>query len=612
MLSLFRRSKTLPDQAPPPNGFLQPACGQTLLDTPRRQKMLEHIWQRASLSRAQFERLYRHPIARYAELVQLLPASQNHHHAHLGGMLDHGLEIVAYALKIRQTYLLPIGAPPESQSAQAEAWTAAAAYAALIHDLGKIIVDVHIELEDGQIWHPWHGPIKRAYRFRYVDGRNYQLHGAAAALIYTQVLTPDILDWLSGFSELWAQLIFILAGHYEHAGILGEIVVKADQASVAQELGGNPLRALSAPKQSLQRQLADGLRYLVRDTLRLNQADGPADGWLTHDALWLVSKPIADQLRAYLLTQGVEGIPSSNATFFNMLQDQGVIQTNAQDKAIWKATIDNGRGWRNTFTLLRLSPALIWSDANDRPDAYSGTIQIESCSPSEIIQSCAQSLPSTLQQPPQVDSVTPFAATTNALFEHLPPSSSDPAEVEALMALLDNIKAPLESRPDTSPSQPETPLADAGNEDVTETLTAPPRQKIELGQGFVDWLKEGIAARRIIINDTKALVHTVAGTAMLVTPGIFKRFVLEFPALEAQAKTQELNAWQLVQRSFEKLKLHRKTAKSLNIWTCNVVGPRSTKKLRGYLLQDPLTVFNEVPFDNVSLSLVVESAEGSK
>ena len=607
MFSLFRRSKTLPDQAPPPNGFLQPACGQTLLATPRRQKMLEHIWQRASLSRAQFERLYRHPIARYAELVQLLPASQNHHHAHLGGMLDHGLEIVAYALKIRQTYLLPIGAPPESQSAQAEAWTAAAAYAALIHDLGKIIVDVHIELEDGQIWHPWHGPIRRAYRFRYVAGRNYQLHGAAAALIYTQVLTPDILDWLSGFSELWAQLIFILAGHYEHAGILGEIVVKADQASVAQALGGNPLRALSAPKQSLQRQLADGLRYLVRDTLRLNQADGPADGWLTHDALWLVSKPIADQLRAYLLTQGVEGIPSSNATFFNMLQDQGVIQTNAQDKAIWKATIDNGRGWRNTFTLLRLSPALIWTDANDRPAAYSGTVQVDESGTPD-----AQSLPSTLQKPPQVDSATPFAATTNALFEHLPPSTSDPAEVEALMALLDNIKAPLESRPDTSPSQPETPLADAGNEDVTETLTAPPRQKIELGQGFVDWLKEGIAARRIIINDTKALVHTVAGTAMLVTPGIFKRFVLEFPALEAQAKAQELNAWQLVQRSFEKLKLHRKTAKSLNIWTCNVVGPRSTKKLRGYLLQDPLTVFNEVPFDNVSLSLVVESAEGSK
>ena len=612
MFTFFRRSKTLPDQAPPPNGFLQPAPCQTLLATPRRQKMLEHIWRRASLSRAQFADLYRQPIDRYAELVQLLPASQNHHHAHLGGMLDHGLEIVAYALKIRQTYLLPIGAPPESQSAQAEAWTAAAAYGALIHDLGKIAVDVHIEFEDGETWHPWHGPIKRPYRFRYVSGRNYQLHGAAAALIYAQILTPDILDWLSGFPELWTQLIFILAGQYEHAGILGEIVVKADQASVAQELGGNPVRALAAPKQSLQRQMADGLRYLVRDTFRLNQPDGPADGWLTQDALWLVSKPIADQLRAYLLTQGVEGVPSSNTTFFNMLQDQGVIQTNAQGKAIWKATIDNGRGWRNTFTLLKLSPALIWTDSNDRPPAYSGTLQIESGSPAEDIQSEAQGLPPGSQQSPPVESATPFAPFTNVPFEHHPPPTSDPAEVEALMTLLDNIKTPQDSLPVTSPSEPEPTHANAGIEVPAETQTAPPRQKSELGQGFVDWLKEGIASRRIIINDTKALVHTVSGTAMLVTPGIFKRFVLEFPTLEAQAKAQELNAWQLVQRSFEKLKLHRKTQRSLNIWTCSVVGPRSTKKLRGYLLNDPLTVFSEVPFDNVNLNLIVESVEGSK
>lgn len=59
-------------------------------------------------------------------------------------MIDHGLEIVAYALKVRQTYLLPIGAAPESQSAQAEAWSAAAAYGALAHDIGKIVVDLQV------------------------------------------------------------------------------------------------------------------------------------------------------------------------------------------------------------------------------------------------------------------------------------------------------------------------------------------------------------------------------------------------------------------------------------------------------------------------------------
>ncbi|WP_256823103.1 MULTISPECIES: MobH family relaxase [Pseudomonas] len=625
MFSIFRRKKALPAQGPSPNGFLQPASSQTLLASPRRQKLLENIWQRASLSRSQFAELYRLPLERYAELVQQLPASQNHHHAHPGGMLDHGLEIVAYALKIRQTYLLPIGAPPESQSAQAEAWTAAAAYGALIHDLGKIAVDVHIELEGGKTWHPWHGPINRPYRFRYVKGRNYQLHGAAAALIYAQILTPEILDWLSDFREVWSQLIFILAGQYEHAGILGEIVVKADQASVAQELGGNPARALSAPKQSLQRQLADGLRYLVRDTFKLNQPDGPADGWLMQDALWLVSKPIADQLRAYLLTQGVEGVPSSNAPFFNMLQDQGVIQTNAQDKAVWRATIDNGRGWRNTFTLLKLSPALIWNDPNDRPPAYTGTLEVEAGDPVENspaknnMTTPAGVLPSDVESSAIPTALAPPEAPP---LEVAQPPSSNPAEFDELLALLGNINEPLENNKNNQASAALTPLLQlddtqaslSSNEGdatlaIAKEVAPMPRNNTEFGREFVEWLKNGIASRSIIINDAKAQVHTVAGTAMLVTPGIFKRYVLEFPHIEQQAKAQQVNAWQMVQRSFEKLKLHKKTAKHLNIWTCDVVGPRKTKQLKGYLLIDPLTIFSEAPFDNVSLSLKSELLE---
>ena len=625
MFSIFRRKKALPAQGPSPNCFLQPASSQTLLASPRRQKLLENIWQRASLSRSQFAELYRLPLERYAELVQQLPASQNHHHAHPGGMLDHGLEIVAYALKIRQTYLLPIGAPPESQSAQAEAWTAAAAYGALIHDLGKIAVDVHIELEGGKTWHPWHGPINRPYRFRYVKGRNYQLHGAAAALIYAQILTPEILDWLSDFREVWSQLIFILAGQYEHAGILGEIVVKADQASVAQELGGNPARALSAPKQSLQRQLADGLRYLVRDTFKLNQPDGPADGWLTQDALWLVSKPIADQLRAYLLTQGVEGVPSSNAPFFNMLQDQGVIQTNVQDKAVWRATIDNGRGWRNTFTLLKLSPALIWNDPNDRPPAYTGTLEVEAGDPVENspaknnITTPAGVLPSDVKSSAIPTALAPPEAPP---LEVSQPPSSNPAEFDELLALLGNINEPLEDNKNNQASPALTPLLQlddtqaslSSNEGdatlaIAKEVAPMPRINTEFGREFVEWLKNGIASRSIIINDAKAQVHTVAGTAMLVTPGIFKRYVLEFPHIEQQAKAQQVNAWQMVQRSFEKLKLHKKTAKHLNIWTCDVVGPRKTKQLKGYLLIDPLTIFSEAPFDNVSLSLKSELLE---
>jgi hypothetical protein len=37
---------------------------------------------------------------------------------------------------------------------------------------------------------------------------------------------------------------------------------------------------MAAPKHALQRKLFDGLRYLLEEAFKLNQA-GPADGWLS-------------------------------------------------------------------------------------------------------------------------------------------------------------------------------------------------------------------------------------------------------------------------------------------------------------------------------------------
>jgi hypothetical protein len=124
------------------------------------------------------------------------------------------------------------------------------------------------------------------------------------------------------------------------------------------------------------------------------------------------------------------------------------------------------------------------------------------------------------------------------------------------------------------------------------------------------WLKTGVISHKIIINDAKARVHTVAGTAFLVSPDIFKRYALEHPEIEAVARERQLEAWQLVQRAFEKKKRHRKTPEQLNIWTCQVKGPRKTRELRGYLLTEPTDVFSEVPYDNAILALV-EISEGN-
>ena len=622
MLSLFQRKRppvaAAPSPAPAtdlPKGLMRPESAASLLATPRRQKLLEHIWQRTSLSRKQFASLYRAPLERYAELVQAFPASEAHHHAYPGGMLDHGLEIVAYSLKLRQSHLLPIGASPEDQAAQAEAWTAAVAYAALLHDIGKIAVDLHIELADGSTWHPWHGPLRQPYRFRYRDDREYRLHSAATGLLYQQLLNRDLLDWLSGYPSLWAPLLYVLAGQYEHAGVLGELVVQADRASVAQELGGDPARAMAAPKHSLQRKLVNGLRYLLKEELKLNQPEA-SDGWLTEDALWLVSKTVSDKLRAHLLSQGVDGIPANNTAVFNVLQDHAMLQPTASGKAIWRATITSESGWSHAFTLLRLAPALIW-EPSERPSPFAGTVTVDNAGeaedgprPSAPDAALLPGAAVATEKEPAASSRPDQSGGSHAI----PPSTQrNPADpLESMLAMFEttpepeqSVEAPPEGAddaavpldPPASAPGPSAPTAAPAPHDFASFTGRPS------GEHFMAWLKQAVQTRKLIINDAKALVHTVSDTVYLISPGVFQRYAQEHPTIGPLAKDAALQDWQWVQKRFEKLGLHRKQPSGLNIRTCEVMGPRKTRQVHGYLLEDPSHIFDAVPPNNPYLSL---------
>ncbi|NMG46731.1 relaxase [Azoarcus communis] len=609
MLSLFQRKglrpavNVQPSPAEASTGLMRPESATSLLATPRRQKLLEHIWQRTSLSRRQFATLYLAPLERYAELVQQFPASESHHHAYPGGMLDHGLEIVAYALKLRQSHLLPAGATPEAQAAQAEAWTAGTAYAALLHDIGKIAVDLHVEYDDGTVWHPWHGPLRRPYRFRYRKDREYRLHSAATGLLCASLLDRDIFDWLSDYPDLWAALLYVLAGQYEHAGTLGELVVQADQASVAQELGGDPGKALAAPRHALQRKLLDGLRYLLKEEFKLNQPQA-SDGWLTQDALWLVSKTVSDKLRAHLLSQGIDGIPSSNTAVFNVLQDHGIALSTPDGKAIWKATVTSDVGWSHSFTFLKLSPAAIWEPA-DRPAPFAGRVLVDQEEQEEPV-------PQTPAEP-EAHRVE-HAAAAPAVMPAAPMTGDN--EVAALLDLLDVTPTPS-TLPITSEPEVGTDVGVEANPvpmpatalSATASHTAAQQRTEPSGTHFMAWLRQGIQTRKLIINDAKALVHTVDGTAYLVSPGVFQRYAQEHPRVVALAKPEKLEGWQWVQKRFEKLGLHRKQASGLNIWTCEVTGPRKSRRLHGYLLTDPQTLFQEVPPNNPYLRLADETAK---
>lgn len=143
-----------------------------------------------------------------------------------------------------------------------------------------------------------------------------------------------------------------------------------------------------------------------------------------------------------------------------------------------------------------------------------------------------------------------------------------------------------------------------------EVTDAPSKSILEIpttlssnsGQVFLNWVKEGIQSHKLIINDSKAKIHTVSGSVFLVTPGLFQRYAQECPGI-SQGADQEIEEWRWVQKQFEKLKIHRKRDNGLNIWACQVQGPRKRTTLKGYLIEDPKQFFELIPPDNPFLKI---------
>ncbi|WP_041165582.1 MobH family relaxase [Klebsiella aerogenes] len=354
-------------------GWMHPESAQTLLAETPRQQLVQFIRQSTALPASLFERFWLIPIHSFAELAQLFPASENHHHSHAGGLLDHSLEAACYAARLRQSYLFPPDAAPEDQAAQSERWTTVIIYAALLHDLGKLITDIEVEEISGKRWFPWHGPLTQSYRFRYLPQRDYLRHPAAAALLLTQLLPPESLDWLAADAAALSTLLHCLNGQYQYAGLAGELVQKADRASVAFNLGGDPVKAIHRPQTSLPQQIIAALRDLLAHEFRLNNPNGGSDGWLTEEALWLVSKNAADAVRGWLLRQGIDAVPQHNVRLFDEMQAHQLLIP-CEDKAIWRCRIEASGGWSSELTLLRFSPSLIWEDPQQRPATFGGTV----------------------------------------------------------------------------------------------------------------------------------------------------------------------------------------------------------------------------------------------
>ena len=339
-------------------------------------------------------------------------------------------------------------------------------------------------------------------------------------------------------------------------------------------MGGNLNGAKSAPKHSLQRKLLDGLRYLVKGELKLNNSD-PCDGWLTEDGLWLVSKTVSDKLRAYLLSQGIEGIPSKNSILFTTLQEHRIILSTTEDKAIWNATVtSHSNGWSQPFTFLKVMPSLIWPE--EKPSAFDGTGVInlskdDSNTTETVDETPVQDIPTIASEkntPNIIDELDvvntpnshpPLADSLEAVFNLLGMNDNEQTESEAtpnqFIATEINQNVPhriIDSPITVNQINQQNLILEASTKKAIPAVEFTAMEKQVMKQideitpareHFVQWLKEAILMQKLIINEPQALIHTVDDTIFIVTPGIFMRYVMEFPQVQQVAKAEKTPAW---------------------------------------------------------------------
>jgi len=516
--------------------------------------LLSSIRQQVGVPDAHWNSLYHCLFESFADFVQQLPASEAHHHHEPGGLLAHGLQVTLSALTLRRGVLLPPGANAEELAEKQDVWTYAAATAALLHDIGKPLCDQRTALfdESGKALGDWDalaGPMAApaaAYRIQFRRGRRYRLHARLPPLLAHYIVPASGLRWLASDMDVFESWLATISGaDDEIAGELGKLIRSADGLSVATDLTGVQVsRAPQGAPKPLSERMATGLRFLVdQGQLPLNKPG--AAGWVTDDALWLVSKRALDALREHLLSEAQGGVPARNDRLMDELQGNGLVTVNG-DRAIWNATVQRG-GWSVTLTLLRVPLARLWPEAEARPPAFDGSVVPDGTVPDHE-QAPAMSSPPVAMEPPAT--VTPIRAMRETVLAEVPPSPLVPSTLPS-----------TESDPD----------------DTEVATTGATHNAICQQSEFLTWLRDGIVTGRLKTNTADARVHYVAEGLLLVSPAVFRDFA-------------GVTGWEAAQKKLLKLRLHRKTAQGTNVWTYRVVGEtKSGALLRGVVIADAPT-----------------------
>ncbi len=420
-------------------GWLKVIQAADLLALVRAERAIETMWRQSRLAQVVWERDLLASLHRYAEFVQLMPASEAHHHAHVGGLLSHTLEMVVAAMTWRNGHFLPENAPVETMDAERDEWTYAVFFAALLHDIAKPMTDLRIQwrcpgMADSVKWVPIAGSLPQVCRSHGTDAeylvefvpksaRDYQAHSRLGVTLLQQIAPPSALSFLSRRPHVLDALSQYLSG-VDRTSLVARIVQKADQASTQRALlQGSRARFATATATPLIDLLMQALRDMLRlgTVLPLNRTG--AAGWVYDGSVWFVAKRVADAVRQHIKQHAPdESVPgeAKNDRIFDTWQEHGCITPNPQTgQAVWYVVVKGGAGegategeaYEHALTMLRFPLERLFDSPQAYPPQMVGTIQVKEKRGAEVE---AAQTPAATQEPGETATVSALSAASNA------------------------------------------------------------------------------------------------------------------------------------------------------------------------------------------------------
>lgn len=381
---------------------------------------LRGIRRKVAIDPQRFEAMYGKPIARYCEVVQLLPASQAHHHAYPGGLIVHTLSVIEYAINERQKYTLPLASEPEVIEAQKNLWTYAVFVAALLHDIGKAVTMAwYIDAAQDKIRNPAAGTLLQQgckhYTLKFRPTQYYKLHERLGLLYLSQLLDSTSLDYLTRDLDIFAEVLGYVSADKASWGSIGAIVSTADQMSVADDLRiasqtGRPRQFAGAELENFGERLLKAFRLLIEERKLAANRPG-AILYLSDDQryVYAVAKTIAEKLREKMQALGATDVPADNTRIFDELQQHGLIEATATGHAIFNIHVSIPHAnFEQDFTVLKINSRKLFTVAS-LPAQMAGSVR-------ESDKAATDS------------AVTPSPATASTTVQALPASAAPAAE----------------------------------------------------------------------------------------------------------------------------------------------------------------------------------------